>query len=187
MLPRMVGPVVIALLASAPLTNVEERERPELGVHGGIALAHGLVPGASFAFTGGLRVRLWRLSLGLEGLFFLPGEERRSALCPLGRAGNCEERISSVAFTGTVPACVHAGLFSACAIAAGGAAATRSDLWSPMFSAGARLAFDPHVSESVSIYLAAQVLGGIVRARFEGWEAAPLQLGLTVAVLHASS
>lgn len=39
---------------------------------------------------------------------------------------------------------------------------------------------------SFSAQLALTVLGGIVRAHFDNWDASPTQLGLTLSLLHTS-
>lgn len=185
----MIAPLLTLLLAAEPLTNVEEHAGPELGVLGGLALASGMAPGANVGATVGFRLRVSRVSFGLEGSLFFPGQEEvpvasRRGACVVAR---CVERVSSVAFIGSLPVCVHLSWFSACGVAAGGAATSRSDVWQPIFSAGARVAVDPHVSNDFSVYLSVQALVGVVRAQFDPWLAAPLQLGLTFGVLHASS
>ncbi len=178
--------MITALISLLAAQASVEREGPQLGVAAGVALATGMAPGANFGVTAGARLRIELISIGIEGTFYLPGEDKLARppdRLPRGGAceRNCTTTYSSLAVTGTLPVCVHKGLFSACGVAVGGAAVSRTGPWQPIFNAGARLAFDPHLTDSFSFYIAVQALAGIVRTSFSGWEGAPLQMGLTFA------
>ncbi len=180
----MMALVLTGVLAADPLTNVEEHAQVGLGVHAALALASGMAPGANVGVTTGMRVRVARVSWGFEAAFFLPGQEEVRVPSTYGCWPRCVERISSMAITATVPVCFHVAWFSACGVATGGAAGGRDTAWQPIVSAGGRVAIDPHFADTVAAYLALQVLGGIVRADFEPWRAAPLQVGLTLGGMY---
>jgi hypothetical protein len=182
--------LLIAVVVSAPAVEApaEAAPHPPLSFSAALVGAWGLSPGDPFTLNVGARLRLGRVSFGLEAQPMFPGvvavtagELSALGVPTLARAGTGGEVVGGVrgfGGLGQLPVCLEWSSLSTCAVVAVGALSLDSRVL-PLVSAGGRVAGEFPEGSPVRFRASVQLLGGLVRpAAGTFWQTSPVQLSV---------